>query len=132
VLPWILQRHNDYDPNSGQPMGDYFEAFPAEEARAQGLTLEALRARRSSLGLAGAEGPTGLPFRTPARPGGSSHEPRLRPQTDSLDIHLCDSSAADSDEVADGIVLDFDVTRGGGDRRAARQPESRRPLPGAA
>jgi hypothetical protein len=46
VLPWILQWHNDYDPNSGQRMGDYFQDFLAEEARAQGLTLEALRAWR--------------------------------------------------------------------------------------
>ena len=44
LLPWILQWHNDYDPESGQRMGDYFAGFLAEEARTLGLTLEALRA----------------------------------------------------------------------------------------
>jgi hypothetical protein len=46
LLPWILQWHNDYDPNSGRRMGNYFQDFLAEEARAQGLTLEALRGWR--------------------------------------------------------------------------------------
>ena len=45
-LPWILQSHNDYDPESGQRMGDYFAGFIAEEARTLGLTLETLRAWR--------------------------------------------------------------------------------------
>jgi uncharacterized protein YuzE len=31
------------------------------------------------------------------------------PQTDSLYIHLSESPASDSDEVADGVVLDFDA-----------------------
>jgi len=31
------------------------------------------------------------------------------PATDSLYIHLSDNPAADSDEVADGVVLDFGV-----------------------
>lgn len=31
------------------------------------------------------------------------------PVTDSLYIHLADRPAADSDEVADGVVLDFDA-----------------------
>jgi hypothetical protein len=46
LLPWILQWHNDYDPSSGQRMGDYFQDFLAEEARARGLTLDALRGWR--------------------------------------------------------------------------------------
>lgn len=44
LLPWILQWHNDYDPESGQRLGDYFAGFLAEEARTLGLTLETLRA----------------------------------------------------------------------------------------
>ncbi len=46
LLPWIEQWHNDLDPDSGQRMGDYLRDFIAEEARALGLTLEALRAWR--------------------------------------------------------------------------------------
>ncbi len=46
LLPWVLQWHNDYDPASGQRMGDYLQDFLTEEARTQGLTLEALRAWR--------------------------------------------------------------------------------------
>jgi hypothetical protein len=46
LLPWVLQWHNDYDPDSGQRMGDYFASFLTEEARALGLTLDALRAWR--------------------------------------------------------------------------------------
>ena len=46
LLPWVLQWHNDYDPASGQRMGDYLRDFLTEEARTQGLTLEALRAWR--------------------------------------------------------------------------------------
>ncbi|WAR46929.1 DUF2283 domain-containing protein [Methylomonas rapida] len=30
------------------------------------------------------------------------------PETDSLYIHLSDKASVDSDEVADGVVLDFD------------------------
>lgn len=44
LLPWILHRHNDYDPNSGQRMGNCPQDFLAEEARAWGVTLDALRA----------------------------------------------------------------------------------------
>jgi hypothetical protein len=46
LLPWVLQWHNDYDPDSGQRMGEYFASFLGEEARALGLTLDALRAWR--------------------------------------------------------------------------------------
>ncbi|PQJ96147.1 DUF2283 domain-containing protein [Chromatium okenii] len=31
------------------------------------------------------------------------------PNTDSLYIHLCERTAVDSDEVTDGVVLDFDA-----------------------
>lgn len=34
------------------------------------------------------------------------------PETDSLYIHLIDRASTDSDEVADGVVLDFDAAGG--------------------
>jgi len=46
LLPWVLQWHNDYDPDSGQRMGDYFASFLTEEVRVLGLPLDALRAWR--------------------------------------------------------------------------------------
>lgn len=44
LLPWILQWHNDVDPDTDQRMGEYVADFLADEARALGLTLDALRA----------------------------------------------------------------------------------------
>jgi hypothetical protein len=44
LVPWLKQWHNDRDPATGQRLGDYFEAFVAEEARSLGITLDALRA----------------------------------------------------------------------------------------
>lgn len=44
LVPWLKQWHNDLNPTYGARMGDYYESFVAEEARAQGFTLEALRA----------------------------------------------------------------------------------------
>ena len=46
LLPWLQQWHNDIDPDSGERLGDYFDTFLRQEARAHGLTLEALRAWR--------------------------------------------------------------------------------------
>jgi hypothetical protein len=43
LLPWLKQWHNDPDPVFGEPMGDYYEGFLTEEARAQGFTLDDLR-----------------------------------------------------------------------------------------
>ncbi|WP_291980613.1 BREX-2 system adenine-specific DNA-methyltransferase PglX [Luteitalea sp.] len=43
LLPWLLQWHNEVDPEYGQRMGDYYEGFVDEEARALGLTREAIR-----------------------------------------------------------------------------------------
>ncbi len=40
VLPWAKQWHNELDPQSQVRMGDYFEDFVNEEARALGLTIE--------------------------------------------------------------------------------------------
>jgi len=43
--PWLeKQWHNDIDPEYGVGMGDYFEGFVDEEARALGLTHDAIRA----------------------------------------------------------------------------------------
>ena len=39
-VPWLKQWHNELDPELGVRMGDYFEDFVDEEARALGLTLE--------------------------------------------------------------------------------------------
>jgi hypothetical protein len=44
LVPWLKQWHNDVDANYGARMGDYYEGFVAEEARAQGFTLDDLRA----------------------------------------------------------------------------------------
>lgn len=43
LIPWLKQWHNDPDPDLGQGMGDYFDGFAQEEARALGLTLDDLR-----------------------------------------------------------------------------------------
>lgn len=44
LVPWLKQWHNDLNPTYGARMGDYYESFVAEEARAQGFTADALRA----------------------------------------------------------------------------------------
>ncbi|CAN5467367.1 BREX-2 system adenine-specific DNA-methyltransferase PglX [soil metagenome] len=44
LLSWLAQWHNEVDPVYGERMGDYYQSFVAEEARAQGFTLEDLRA----------------------------------------------------------------------------------------
>jgi hypothetical protein len=44
LLPWILQWHNDVDPEYGQRMGEYYAGFVDEEARALGLMRETIRA----------------------------------------------------------------------------------------
>ena len=44
LLPWVRQYHNAPDPEFGTGMGDYFEGFIDEEARALSLTRDALRA----------------------------------------------------------------------------------------
>jgi hypothetical protein len=38
LLPWLLQWHNDYEPDLGAHMGDYFVDFVQTEARALGMT----------------------------------------------------------------------------------------------
>ncbi len=44
LLPWLLQWHNDYDPDLGAHMGDYFVDFVQTEARALGMTEAAVAA----------------------------------------------------------------------------------------
>ena len=43
LLPWVRQYHNEPDPEFDIGMGDYFEAFIDDEARALSLTRESLR-----------------------------------------------------------------------------------------
>jgi len=44
LVPWLEQWHNEVDPVYGERMGHYYEGFVSEEARAQGFTLDDLRA----------------------------------------------------------------------------------------
>ena len=44
LLPWVRHYHNAPDPEFGVGMGDYFEGFIDEEARALSLTHESIRA----------------------------------------------------------------------------------------
>ena len=44
LLPWVRQYHNAPDPEFDVGMGDYFEAFVDDEARALSLTRDALQA----------------------------------------------------------------------------------------
>lgn len=44
LLPWLKQWHNEVDPTYGERMGDYYQGFVFEEARALGFTLDDLRA----------------------------------------------------------------------------------------
>jgi hypothetical protein len=43
LLPWLVQWHNEIDPEYGQRMGEFYEGFLDEEARALGLTRDAIR-----------------------------------------------------------------------------------------
>jgi hypothetical protein len=44
LVPWLLQWHNQYDPDLGARMGDYFVDFLQTEARALGMTEAAVAA----------------------------------------------------------------------------------------
>jgi hypothetical protein len=44
LVPWLKQWHNELDPVYGERMGDYYEGFVRDEARAAGVTLEELKA----------------------------------------------------------------------------------------
>ncbi|MCA6595664.1 MAG: BREX-2 system adenine-specific DNA-methyltransferase PglX [Pseudanabaena sp. M046S1SP1A06QC] len=43
LIPWLKQWHNAIDPEFGLAMGDYYEGFLIEEAKAIGHTVESLR-----------------------------------------------------------------------------------------
>jgi SAM-dependent methyltransferase len=51
LLPWLEQWHNAPDPAYGMGLGEYFRRFVDEEARAQGLTLDGIRAWVPASGL---------------------------------------------------------------------------------
>ena len=44
LIPWLKQWHNDLDPRYGTRMGDYFEGYLAEEAKALGMSVEQVMA----------------------------------------------------------------------------------------
>jgi hypothetical protein len=44
LVPWLQQWHNDVDPQFNMRLGDYFADYVAQQARALGLTVDALRA----------------------------------------------------------------------------------------
>jgi hypothetical protein len=44
LLPWLVQWHNEIDPEFDLAMGDYFEGFLSDEARQLGKTLAEIRA----------------------------------------------------------------------------------------
>ena len=44
LVPWLKQWHNEMNPEFGARMGDYYEAFVNDEARALQFTLDDLRA----------------------------------------------------------------------------------------
>lgn len=44
LVPWLKQWHNEVDPAYGERMGDYYNGFVSEEARANGFTLDDLLA----------------------------------------------------------------------------------------
>jgi hypothetical protein len=44
LVPWLKQWHNEMNPDFGARMGDYYESFVSDEARALQFTLDDLRA----------------------------------------------------------------------------------------
>jgi len=48
LLPWLLQWHNEMNPEFGERMGDYYQNFLLEELRELGLSLDALNDWRPS------------------------------------------------------------------------------------
>lgn len=43
LLPWLKQRHNHVDPEFNMRMGDYYENFVEQEAKAMDVTVEDIR-----------------------------------------------------------------------------------------
>jgi len=48
LMPWLKQWHNDLDPEFGERMGDYYEAFLLEELRQLGIPRDSLADWRPS------------------------------------------------------------------------------------
>ncbi|WP_420877285.1 DUF7008 domain-containing protein [Sorangium cellulosum] len=46
LVPWLKQWHNEMNEEFGERLGDYYERYVDTEARALGLSLDALRAWR--------------------------------------------------------------------------------------
>ena len=44
LIPWLKQWHNELDPAFGTRMGDYFERYLAEEAKALGMSVDEVMA----------------------------------------------------------------------------------------
>jgi hypothetical protein len=44
LVPWLIQWHNELDPEYDLKMGFYYRDFVADEAQALGFTLEQVRA----------------------------------------------------------------------------------------
>jgi hypothetical protein len=44
LIPWLKQWHNELDPAFGTRMGDYFESYLAEEAKALGMSVDEVMA----------------------------------------------------------------------------------------
>jgi hypothetical protein len=44
LIPWLKQWHNELDPTFGARLGDYFESYVAEEAKALGMSMERVMA----------------------------------------------------------------------------------------
>ena len=46
LIPWLKQWHNEWNPEHDARMGDYFEGFVQDEARALETSVESLQKRR--------------------------------------------------------------------------------------
>jgi hypothetical protein len=53
LLPWLKQWHNEPDATLGERMGDYFEGFVQDEARAMGVTIAEVQAWRPQAAVRG-------------------------------------------------------------------------------
>jgi hypothetical protein len=56
LVPWLEQWHNEVDPVYGERMGHYYKGFVSEESRAQGFTLDDLKAWKPTAAVAAKRG----------------------------------------------------------------------------
>jgi hypothetical protein len=56
LVPWLEQWHNDVDPVFGERMGAYYKGFVTEEARAQGFTIDDLKAWKPAAAVSAKRG----------------------------------------------------------------------------